>query len=72
MERCKKPNSKLLDALNPLLQVAQHHKTRSYVDHAFTLDLSNYHLHRVVVLPDWVHYKINQVLQYLSREIIVL
>ena len=62
----------VLNALNPLLQVAEHHKTCSDVYHALALNLTNIILHRVVVLPDWVNDEVNQVLKDSSVEIVVL
>ena len=62
----------VLNALNPLLQVAEHHETGSDVDHAFALNLANDLLHRVVVLPDWINDEVYQVLKDTSVEIVIL
>jgi hypothetical protein len=62
----------VLDALYPLLKVAQHHQTRSYLNHALALDLTYDHFHRVEVLPNRVNDIVNQVLQNLSAETVVL
>ena len=62
----------VLNALNPLLQVAEHHETGSNVDHALALYLANDLLHRVVVLPDWINDEVYQVLKDTSVEIVIL
>jgi phenolic acid decarboxylase len=62
----------VLNALNPFLQVAEHHETGSDVDHALALYLANDLLHRVVVLPDWINDEVYQVLKDTSVKIVVL